>query len=77
MEYPPREVPGNVPVPNVPPGRTIAPAAGPDLPETMPPGNIFWYAAGHAGIVHFDLDPTNGTLHSRAGWQLHVEVQKH
>ncbi|ROV92956.1 hypothetical protein VMCG_09010 [Cytospora schulzeri] len=57
MDYPPREVPANIPN-NVPPGAP-APSSGPNLPETMPPGALAGNVPGHAGIVHFDLDPTN------------------
>lgn len=63
MEYPPRELPTNFPN-NAPPGTVSAPTAGPNLPETMPPVNVFGNSPGHVGIVHFDLDPTNGTCHT-------------
>lgn len=62
MDYPPREVPANIPN-NAVPGAP-APAAGGNLPETIPPGGLAGNVPGHAGIVHFDLDPTNGMSHA-------------
>lgn len=62
MEYPPREVPANIPNGALL-GAVSAPTAGPNLPETMPPAHVSGIAPGHAGIVHFDLDPSNGIVH--------------
>lgn len=63
MDYPPREVPANIPN-NVDDPGAPAPTAGANLPETIPPGGLDGNVPGHAGIVHFDLDPTNGKSHA-------------
>ncbi|KUI66988.1 hypothetical protein VM1G_02307 [Cytospora mali] len=58
MDYPPRAVPANFPN-NAAANMTEAPTAGGYLPETIPPGGLAGNVAGHAGIVHFDLDHAN------------------
>ncbi|KUI57802.1 hypothetical protein VP1G_05087 [Cytospora mali] len=58
MDYPPRAGPANFPN-NADPNVTEAPTAGGYLPETIPLGGLAGNVAGHAGIVHFDLDHSN------------------